>query len=71
MSPDDIVSAVNNANAVMPSGVVRMGDRAYIASPNVTVGGNLQEFMDTPVRTGSGPAAMYRERCKRWLPKRL
>jgi multidrug efflux pump subunit AcrB len=61
MSPDEVITSVNNANTVLPSGVVRMGDRAYIASTNVTVGGNLQEFMNTPVRAGSGPAVYLRD----------
>ncbi len=61
MSPEEVVRAVNSASAVLPSGIVRMGDQAYIASTNVTVGGNLEEFMDTPVRAGSGPTVYLRD----------
>jgi multidrug efflux pump subunit AcrB len=61
MSPTEIITAVNGANSVIPSGVIRMGDKAYIASTNATVGGNLQEFMETPVRTASGPTVYLRD----------
>jgi multidrug efflux pump subunit AcrB len=61
MSPEEVIAAVNKASAVLPSGIVRMGDEAYIASTNVTVGGNLDEFMETPVRTGAGATVYIRD----------
>lgn len=61
MSPEEVVAAVNKASAVLPSGLVRIGNEAYIASTNATVGGNLDEFMNTPVRTGAGPAVYIRD----------
>lgn len=61
MSPEEVVAAVNKASAVMPSGVVRMGDKAYIASTNATVGGNLDEFLNAPLRAGPGPAVFLRD----------
>jgi multidrug efflux pump subunit AcrB len=61
MSPDEIVAAVNRASAVLPSGLVRIGNDAYIASTNATVGGDLKEFMNTPVRTGAGPTVYIRD----------
>ncbi len=61
MSPEEVVTAVNKASAVLPSGVVRIGDLAYMASTNATVGGNLDEFMNTPVRTGAGPTVYIRD----------
>jgi len=61
MSPDEVIVAVNRASAVLPSGQVRIGDDAYIASTNATVGGNLDEFMNTPVRTGAGPTVYIRD----------
>ncbi|HEX8985780.1 MAG TPA: efflux RND transporter permease subunit [Bryobacteraceae bacterium] len=61
MSPDEVVAAVNKASAVLPSGLVRIGNLAYIASTNATVGGNLNDFMNTPVRTGAGPTVFIRD----------
>jgi multidrug efflux pump subunit AcrB len=61
MSPEEVVAAVNRASSVLPSGLVRMGDEAYLASTNATVGGNLNEFMNTPVRTGTGPTVYIRD----------
>ena len=61
MSPEEVIGAVNKASTVLPSGLVRIGNDAYIASTNATVGGNLNEFMNTPVRTGSGPAVFIRD----------
>ncbi|MBC8166154.1 MAG: efflux RND transporter permease subunit, partial [Bryobacteraceae bacterium] len=61
MSPEEIITAVNRASAVLPSGNVRIGEQNYFASTNVVIGGNLQELMDAPVRTGSGPAVFIRD----------
>jgi multidrug efflux pump subunit AcrB len=61
MSPEEVVTAVNKASAVLPSGLVRIGDLAYMATTNATVGGNLDEFMNTPVRTGTGPTVYIRD----------
>ena len=61
LSPEEVVAAVNKASAVLPSGVVRMGEQSYIASTNATVGGNLSELMDAPVRGGSGPSVYLRD----------
>jgi multidrug efflux pump subunit AcrB len=61
MSPEEVIGAVNKASAVLPSGLVRIGNEAYIASTNATVGGNLDEFMNTPVRTGAGPTVFIRD----------
>jgi multidrug efflux pump subunit AcrB len=61
MSPEEIIAAVSKANSVTPSGLVRMGDEAYFATTNATIGGNLSEFMNTPVRTGPGPTVYIRD----------
>ncbi len=61
ISPEEAIGAVNRASTVMPSGVVRIGELARIAATNASVGGNLQELMDAPVRTGSGPAVYIRD----------
>ncbi len=61
LSPEDAISAVSRASAIYPSGVVRVGDLARIASTNAVIGGNLRELMDAPVRTGSGPTVYVRD----------
>jgi multidrug efflux pump subunit AcrB len=61
LSPDEVIFAVNRASTVLPSGAVRTGDLIRIASTNATLGGNIQELMDAPVRTGSGPTVYLRD----------
>ncbi len=61
LSPEDAVAAVNKANTVMPSGVVRIDDMTRIASTNANVGGDVQMLMDSPVRTGPGPMLYIRD----------
>jgi multidrug efflux pump subunit AcrB len=61
ISPEEAVGAVNRSSALYPSGVVRTGDFARIANTNAVIGGNLQELMDAPVRTGSGPTVYIRD----------
>jgi hypothetical protein len=46
LSPDEVVSALNRATIVLPSGNVRTGDLIRIASTNATLGGNIQELLD-------------------------
>jgi len=61
LSPDEIVYAVNRATTVLPSGNVRTGDLIRIASTNATLGGNIQELLDAPMRTGTGPTVYLRD----------
>src|SRR5712692_6124249 len=61
VSPEEAVAAVNRASIVMPSGNVRTGNLIRIASTNAALGGNIQELLDTPIRTGSGPAVYLRD----------
>ena len=61
ISPEEAIEAVNRASTVMPSGNVRTGDLIRIASTNAALGGNIQELLDTPIRTGSGPAVYLRD----------
>jgi multidrug efflux pump subunit AcrB len=61
MSPEEAIQAVSKASAVLPSGNVRIGDLNRIASTNVTVGSNLQDLADAPVRTGAGPTVYLRD----------
>lgn len=61
ISPEDAISAVNRASVVLPSGVVRTGDLARIASSNAVIGANLQELADAPVRVGTNPTVFLRD----------
>src|SRR5467141_604251 len=61
LSPDEVVSAVNRASTVLPSGNVRTGDLIRIASTNATLSGNIQELLDAPLRMGSGPTIYLRD----------
>src|SRR5262245_23581619 len=61
LSPDEIVYAVNRATTVLPSGNVRTGDLIRIANTNATLGGNIQELLDAPIRLGSGPTVYLRD----------
>ena len=61
ISPEEAIAAVNRASTVMPSGNVRTGDLIRIASTNAALGANIQELLDTPIRTGSGPAVYLRD----------
>ncbi len=52
LSPEEVISAVNRASTVMPSGNVRAGDLNYIASSNAVLGAKLDELLDAPVKQG-------------------
>src|SRR5438093_4308309 len=61
LSPEEVIFAVNRASTVVPSGSVRTGDLIRIASTNTTLGANIQELLDAPVRVGAGPAVYLRD----------
>jgi multidrug efflux pump subunit AcrB len=61
LSPEEVVFAVNRASTVLPSGNVRTGDLIRIASTNATLGGNIQELLDAPLRIGNGPTVYLRD----------
>src|SRR5216110_22148 len=61
LSPDEVVSSLNRATIVLPSGNVRTGDLIRIASTNETLGGNIQELLDAPLRIGTGPTVYLRD----------
>jgi multidrug efflux pump subunit AcrB len=61
ISPEEVVFAVNRASTVLPSGNVRTGDLIRFASTNATLGGNIQDLLDTPLRVGAGPAVYLRD----------
>src|SRR3989440_2943532 len=60
LSPEEVVAAVNRSSTVVPSGNVRTGDLIRIASTNATLGGNIQELLDAPLRLGNGPTVDLR-----------
>jgi multidrug efflux pump subunit AcrB len=61
MSPEEVITAVNKASTVLPSGNVRIGDLNRIANTNAVVGGDLRELADAPVRMGSGTNVFLRD----------
>src|SRR3989440_58416 len=61
ISPDEVIFAVNRASTVLPSGSVRTGDLIRIASTNATLGGNIQELLDAPLRVGTGATVYLRD----------
>ncbi len=61
VSPEEAIAAVNRATVVTPSGNVRTGDLNRIASTNATLGGNLAELLEAPVRVGSGSTVYLRD----------
>jgi multidrug efflux pump subunit AcrB len=54
MSPDEVVQALDNGNALQPAGNVRTGTLLRIAQSD-SVTPNIQSLADLPIRTGSGP----------------
>src|SRR5207253_2031945 len=61
VSAEEAIVAVNRSSVVMPAGNVGTGDLMRIASTNVTLGGKLDELLDTPIRLGSGPSVYLRD----------
>jgi multidrug efflux pump subunit AcrB len=61
ISPDEAISAVNNATVVMPSGNMWTGKINRIARTNAALGGDLSELLSTPIRPVSGPTIYLRD----------
>lgn len=61
MSAEEVIRAVSTANVVAPSGLLRTGDLARIASTNATIGGDLSELANAPIRSGPGPTVYFRD----------
>ena len=61
VSPEDAIAAVSQASLVLPSGNMWTGKIERIARTNATLGGNLSQLLDTPVRPGSGPSVYLRD----------
>ena len=61
ISPEEAVAAVTKASTVMPSGNVRTDDVMRIVSTNATIGADVTEMMNAPVRGASGPSVYLRD----------
>src|SRR5256886_528024 len=61
LSPDEVVSALNRATILLPPGNVRTRDLIRIASTNATLGRNIQEMPDAPLRIGAAPTVYLRD----------
>src|SRR5690242_2067452 len=48
ISPEEAIAAVNRSSVIMPAGTVGAGDLMRIASSNASLGGKLDELLDTP-----------------------
>ncbi|MFN8656810.1 MAG: efflux RND transporter permease subunit, partial [Candidatus Obscuribacterales bacterium] len=54
MSPDEVIQAVSNGNAIIPAGNVRTDDLNRLAPINSVVA-DPQELLNLPIREGTGP----------------
>jgi multidrug efflux pump subunit AcrB len=61
ISAEEAITAVGRSTVVMPAGNVGTEDLMRIASTNVTLGGKLDELLDTPIRLGTGPSVYLRD----------
>src|SRR5438270_2700296 len=61
ISAEEAIVAVNRSSVVMPAGTVGTGDLMRIASTNVTLGGKLDDLLDTPIHMGTGPSVYLRD----------
>src|SRR3954447_11266757 len=61
ISPEEAITALNGANAILPSGNVREGDLIRMATTNAVVGEKLGDLLDTPVRLGTGTTVYLRD----------
>jgi len=60
MAPDEVIRAVTTGNVIMPSGSVNIGDETRISPINAVVG-TINDLLDLPIRTGSGPPISIRD----------
>ncbi|TGD76967.1 efflux RND transporter permease subunit [Hymenobacter wooponensis] len=60
LTPDDVVKAIVSSNQPSAAGNVKMGDVAYMAPVNSLIE-NPADFLDVPLRTGSGPGVYLRD----------
>jgi multidrug efflux pump subunit AcrB len=60
MGPKAVIDAVTAGNVIMPSGSVNIGDETRI-SPLNSVVATIDDLLDLPIRTGSGPPVSIRD----------
>src|SRR2546422_1866322 len=61
ISPEEAIVAINRATVIQPAGDLRTGKLDRIARTNATLGGNLPELLDTPIRPVSGTTVFLRD----------
>jgi len=61
ISPEEAITAINRATVIQPAGDLRDGKLDRIARTNATLGGNLPELLDTPIRPVSGTTVYLRD----------
>jgi multidrug efflux pump subunit AcrB len=61
LTPDAVVTAVSRANAVLPSGNVRIGDETLIASTNTVIGADFSELANAPIRQDASSPVFIRD----------
>ena len=61
VSPEEATTAVSRASLVVPSGNVRTGEVSRITTTNASLGADMSDLLDAPVRTGTGPAVYLRD----------
>ena len=61
VSAEEAIVAVNRSSTIMPSGTVGTDDLMRIASTNATLGGKLDDLLDTPIHLGSGTTVYLRD----------
>ncbi len=60
MAPEEVIRAIAQTNAILPSGNVRTGDLNRLAPLNSVVT-NVNELESVPIRTGAGPTVTVRD----------
>lgn len=60
LAADEVIRAVTAGNVIMPSGSVNIGELTRITPVNSVVT-NINELLDLPLRSGSGPAVFLRD----------
>src|SRR5258705_3398592 len=61
VSPEEATTAVSRASLVVPSGNVRTGEVSRITTTNASLGADMSDLLDAPVRIGTGPAVYLRD----------
>ena len=58
LSPEEAIASIGKATSILPAGNLRAGDFNQIVNTNASIGANLQDFLDAPIR-GAGRAGVY------------